>query len=738
MNSDTLLEIIFATVRRRWKLLVLLCAIAYPISIFALRSIEFPYTAQIRLFALPQSSQNLLDGPSAMLFGGGSTDRTALLSGQDALVHSTRIFDAVRTIDLELQKKVAPNTQQQTQTIGLLILKFQEYIFGKEYVETRQRWRDREFNSFKQRISVDVDLDSISISLKYKHRNPQMALVAVKKAADELQVVNTEISKKQATKKVQFLAAKIAESRKENDAISDQITAFVRKNKVSNDPRTVEPTYRGLSDASEMVTTAKLEIAQREQALEEARKVSARLQMEIKQGLMNDREGHLKSLTDDLRQYEQGMSKLPIRSQSPIRSAVKKQISAVRAKIAQEFSGGNSKMDVASLQTLLTTNEASILEQESVLRSAKKQLEFGGEQFKKFERKLSDLPELSANLAKLTLVQTQQRKLLELLTQRFLEAQIESDTKLAQFYVTEEPMLSDTDKLGKLPILISLLFCSTAVLIAIVVFLDIRRGIILTKTQLTHFQIPHFIGSVAYERGLKRRKVHSVIMEIGIGFRVFHALKKYLADSNDHKHHCKIIAVTSKSARVGKTVTSLGIATAMQQSGSKTIIIDADYLAKERALRNQGSDGLNLVRSRKELLATQIARNTINQKRQKLTLWSLVDEFHTEEAITQFLLEEFSASLAKLQEVYDCIVIDCAPCFVSSMLLIYEKADINILCFAEGVSTLGDVAHATEVVEPSCKEGAKILSVLTMTHLKSNAVTPKGSDGFYYRNVKAA
>lgn len=737
MNSDTLIEIIIATVKRRWKLLILLCAIVWPAAVFELRSIEFPYTAQIRLFALPQSSQSLLGNQSSMFMGGNATDRTALLSGQDALVHSTRIFDAVRTVDPDLKKNTSA-AGNQSQPFRSLITVFQEHIFGKEYVQTRQRWRDFEFNRFKQRISVDVDLESISISLKYKHTNPQMALIAVKKAADELQVVNTEISKKQSLKKVQFLAEKIAESRRENDEISDQITAFVRKNKVSSDPRTVEPTYRGLSEASEMVTTAKLEIAQRELALEETKKVSARLQAEIKQGLIEDREGHLKSLTDDLRQYEMGMNKLSVRTQSPIRNAVKKQINSVRAKIAQEFAGATNRMDVASLQQLLTMNESSILEQEAALRSAKKQLEFGGEQFKKFERKISDLPEINANLTKLTIVQTQQRKLLEVLTQRFLEAQIESDTKLAQFYVTEEPMLSDTDKLGKLPILLSLLASSTAILIAIVVFWDIKRGIILVKTQLSRFQTPHFIGAVAFEDQLKRRKIHAAILEIGVGFRVFHALKKYLTDASTSNKNGKVIAVTSKSARVGKTVTSLGIATAMQSSGYRTIIIDADYLAQERALRNQGTDGFHVVHSQKDFFESSTLRNAAHHKRQKLSIWNLIGEFQSEAEITQFLLNDFSTTLAKIQESYDCIVIDCAPCFVSSMLLIYEKADINLLCFAEGISTLNDVAHATEVIEPSSKDGAKILSVLTMTHLKSNSLTPRGSDGFYYRNVKAA
>lgn len=738
MTSDTLLEIAFATIKRRWRLLVALCLASYPFTIVALRAIDFPYTAQIRLFALPQASQSPFDGPStALLLGGGSgSDRNVTLSGQDALVHSTRIFDAVRKIDPDLQRTPAAK-ETPRKSLGPIIGKLQEIIFGKEYVQTRQRWKDREFGNFKQRISVEVDQDSVSISLKYKHQNPKLALASVKIAADELQAVNMEISKNQAAKKVDFLASKIADARVANDRIGEEITAFIRKNKISNDPRTIEPRYRGLSEASELVNGARLEIVQRETALNEAKKVSTFLQTEIKRGLMNDREGRLKNLTMELRRYEQGMATLPMTGQNATRAAVKRQIGSVRAKISEEFNSNGTKLDVSNLQSLLATNEASILEQEAALRAAQKQLEFGGAQFKKFERQLSDLPELSADLAKLTLVQTQQRKILEHLMQRFLEAQIEADTKLDQFYITEEPTLIDGDKYGKLPLLLALIALITIALVAVLVLIDLQRGVILTKHQLTKFKIPQYIGSIAFEATLRRRKAYAVVNESGIGFRIFHALKKYSGETIDGRKS-RVIAVTSKNAKVGKTVTSLGIAAAAQSTGIRTIIIDADYLATDRAMKNQCSEGIMLVRTRDEIFKYNASISNINQKRQRLTVWSIGDEFLTESDVTQFFLHDFAETLNKLKQIYDCIVIDCAPCFLSLMLSIYEKADINLLCFAEGTSTLADVTHVSEVVEPACKEGAKIFSILTLARLKSNSVAPVGSDGIYYKTIRAA
>ena len=736
MNSDTFIEITMATARRRWRLLLILCLISVPFSVLSVRLIRFVYTAEMKLFALPQASQSVLDSQTTALMFGGGGDRSALLTGQDSLIHSIAVFNAVREVDPSLNK-VAPPKDSKIALLGMYIGIIQEFCFGKEYVQIRQRWKGREFGVFKARMTAIIDIDAASISLKYKHEDPKVALAAIKAAADALQQINLEISKDQIYKKVEFLALKIAEARKENDRISSEITTFVRKNKISSDPRTIEPRYKGLSEASGMVTAAQLEISQREMGLAEAKLVSARLQREIKDGLLNDREGRLKSLTTDLRQYEKGMTKLPDSGQSKIRLAVKRQLTSVREKIDKEFGASGMRMDVGSLQSLLTSNEANILEQDLGLQSARKQLEFGGKLSKKYERQLSDLPELSESLAKLTMVQTQQRKLLEILTQRYLEAQIESDTKLPLFYVTEGAALTDGDRLGKLPMLLAAIIVTLVLILLAIVLLDIRRGVIIVKQQLSKFQNPHFIGTIAFTPELKKRKALAVVTEIGLGFRIAHTLKKYLSDPAGGDR-CKVIAVTSKGAKVGKTVTSLGIATATQSSGMKTLVIDADYSASDRALRNQGTAALNVCRTRYEIFQDIPTVPKVIQKKQRLTLWSLVDEFPTEDSVNDYFLSEFSSTIEKLKGYYDCIVIDCAPCVVPAMLLVYEKADINILCFAEGVSTLADVAHVTEVVGPACKEQAKILSVLTLSRLKSNFVAANSSDGLYYRIGRAA
>jgi Mrp family chromosome partitioning ATPase len=734
MNSDVIFELIIATLKRRRKRLVFLCLLTFPLAILAMRAIDFSYTAQIRMFVLPQRSQSIFDSSSGLLVGAG-LERDNLLLGQASLIKSTKIFEAVKKVDLSLEKKplqVGGGQYVIGRAIGLL----QELIFGSDYVETRQKWKNLEFSTFKRRISIEANVEAASVNVIYKHPKPEIAIKSVKAAAEALQDVNVQISKTQAEKKVSFLKEKIEEAKRENDRISEQMTEFSRKNKISTDPRSVEPRFKGLLGAREMVDAARLEISQREATLAQASAVSERIRGEIKRGLIEDREGRLSNLTAELRRYDLGISKNQIGG-NRISSAVKKQIGIVRKKIESELANGGSQMDVASLQNLLTTNESGIIEQENALRAGKKQLEFGQSQTRKFDRELAALPELDAQLAKLTIIQGQQRKILEHLTQKYLEAQIESDTTLDQFYVTEEPMLIDSERLGKLPILLSILTLIMLLVVSYLVIMDLLSGVISSKQQLIDFQTPQYLGALPFLAGFRDRKGYAVITETGLGYRLAHVLRKHLNHYSASKSG-HVVAVTSRSAKVGKTVTSASIALAVHSGGAKVLLIDADYLAKERSMHEQFSDGLAAVDSLHQLLENCHANASASHKRQKIAFWSIASEFKDEASLSTFMMNDLAKVIPEMRSYFDLIVIDCAPCFVPEMLAIYEQADATILCFAEGQSTVKDVENVTEAVAPATREDSGIFSVLTMTQQKSNLNAPNRSDTIYYKAVKAA
>lgn len=734
MSSDTIFEIVIATLKRKRKQLALLCLLTFPFAILGLRMIDFSYTAQIRMFVLPQRSQSVFDSSSGFLVG-SAFERDNLLLGQESLIKSTKIFEAVKLTDPSLERK-----QIQTGTgqykIGRAIGLIQEFIFGADYVETRQKWKNLEFSTFKRRISIETNVDAASISVIYKHPKPEVAIKSVKAAAEALQDINVEISKNQAEKKVEFLKEKIEEAKRENDGISEQMTEFSRKNKISTDPRSVEPRFKGLMGAREMVDAARLEISQREATLAQARAVSERIRSEIKRGLIEDREGRLSNLTAELRRYDLGIAKNQDNG-NRVSSAVKKQIGIVRKKIENELANGGSQMDVASLQSLLTTNESSIIEQENALRSAKKQLEFGQSQAKKFDRELAALPELDAQLAKLTIIQGQQRKILEHLTQKYLEAQIESDTTLDQFYVTEEPTLIDSERLGKLPILLSLMTIIVLMVCAYLVVVDFLSGVISTKQQLLDFQTPLYLGSLPFLSGFRDRRGYSVITESGLGYRLAHVLRKHLSNySSSNLGH--VVAVTSRSARVGKTVTSASIAAAAHSGGAKVLLIDADYLAKERSIHQQFSDGLSSIGDLNKFRESLQSGYQATSKRNKIQFWAVADDFKEEGSLSHFMMNDLPRVISDFKNHFDLIVIDCAPSFVSEMLSIFEQADATILCFAEGVSTVKDVESVTEAVAPATRDESAIFSVLTMSQQKSNLNAPNRSDSVYYKAVRAA
>jgi uncharacterized protein involved in exopolysaccharide biosynthesis/Mrp family chromosome partitioning ATPase len=737
MITDYTFNIAKASLRIRWRIILLLCILSYPFAIFILRNTEVDYVAQTKIFALPQTSKNSLLGSTSALFATESSiDRSVFLSGQEVLIKSGDIFNAVKKVDPDLNPNRSGSLKTK-QKIFQYYVDFQELIFGADYVRTRQKWKKPELDAFKSRIKLEVDMEVASMTLSYRHKTPEVAINAVKAAYEALQQINSDFLSKQASKKAEFLSQKIDETRRALDKSNEEIAAFIRKNKISNDPRTVEPRYKGFAAASEMITKATLDIEQTKLAIRESRKIAIRLKDDLKDGLLEDREGRLTKLTLDLRRYEEVLSNSRSITSNEAVANLKRQLADVRNKIKQELSTRANILDRSSLTSLLSTTEGDILAQETNLQAAMQQQEFGRIEMSKFEKELADLPGLGAKLGKLTLVQAQERKILEQLTQRYLEAQIERDTKFAQLYITEEPILNDTVKIGKLPILVVSLALLTLIILVAVATIDIFKGTILDRHQLSQYQRPLFLGAIPYSTDLRNRKAYTVSTENGLGFRVAHALKRRLLD-NKSGATCPIIAVTSNAAKVGKTVTVVGIATAMRARGLRPLVIDADYLAKNRSLTEHIPTNSNQFISLTELQAKIQGEQSQQIHKQKLTVFSLSREFHSDEHIHDFLSNNLQILITKLKNHFDCILIDCAPVFVPAMLLVYEQADAIILSFPEGRSTEKDVASLVEIIEPSCKESCKLYSTLTMTRLKENLVAPTDSDGNYYRVSKLA
>lgn len=736
MITDYTLNIAKSSLKLRWRIILLLCALSYPFAIFILRNIDVDYLAQAKIFALPQTSKNSLLGSSPALFAAeNSIDRSVFLSGQEVLIKSGDVFNAVKKVDPDLNPAHAGSLKYKskiTQYYGEL----QELVFGSDYVRTRQKWKKPELEAFKNRIKLEVDMEVASMTLSYRHKKPEVAINAVKAAYEALQQVNSEFLSKQAAKKAELLLLKIDETRQALDKSNEEIATFIRKNKISNDPRTVEPRYKGFALASEMITKATLDIEQTKIAIRESRKVASRLKDDLKDGLIEDREGRLTKLTSDLRRYEEVLSNSRSIAENDVSSNLKRQLSDVRNKIKQELSTRANMLDRSSLTGLLSTTEGNILAQEATLQAAIQQQEFARIEMSKYEKEIADLPGLGAKLGKLTLVQAQERKILEQLTQRYLEAQIERDTKFAQLYITEEPMLNDTVKIGKLPILIASLALLTTITLIAVAVMDIFKGTILDRHQLSQYQRPLFLGAIPYSTDIKNRKAYTVAMENGLGFRVAHALKRRVLDIKNGT--CPIIAVTSHAAKVGKTVTVVGIATAMRARGIRPLVIDADYVAKDRSLSDYIPSNSNHFISLAELRGKIQGEISQSDQRQKLTVFSVSKEFNRDEDIHEFLSNNMQPLITKLKNHFDCIIIDCAPAFVPTMLLVYEQADAIVLSFPEGRATEKDVANLVEIIEPSCKESCKLYSTLTMTKLRDNLIAPSDSDGNYYRVSKLA
>lgn len=737
MSDEILIESASASATLRGVKIAMACALAFPLAILLLRAIPTPYVAQIKVFALQPNAKSSLMMSMAMPDFNSHIAGAAFLSGQQVLAHSSEVFNAVREVDPTLHPK-RNKSSPISGKVGPIIERIQEIAFGKEYMNARQKWQNEEFAAFKDRLSIEIDLDTASLTLGYKHVDPEIAIKAVKTATEALQDFNAQLTSEQAVKRAEFLAIKIQEAREELDSSNDRVTEFIQRNKISNDPRTVEPRYKGFSDASELVMQAQLELSQRRTTLEESKKVANQLKADIRNGLLSDRDGRLASLTADLRRYEQTLNVQGGTQNKKMTQRLRKQVADVREKIAQELSGSAVVMDTGALNTLLATTEASIIEQENAIRAAEKQLEFGKAQRTRYEKALAVLPNLGAQLGRLTMLQNQQRQVLETLTQRYLEAQIDSDTKLTQLYVTEDPNLIDTAKLAKIPMLIAIMGVFSTLIAGAFIAKDVTSKTILTRQQLGRIQEPRYLGSVGYINELRSRKLMSATLEYGLGFRVAHTLKRRVIDVKPHNEGV-MIAVTSKQARVGKTVTAVGIATALKARNLKTLVIDADYFAQDRSLvARVGDSAIRVKLSELQGTMDQSLPALHAHHRQKLPVWSILDEFKTDQDIAHFFANDFAKFMKQLKQEYDCIIVDCAPAFIPTMLLVYEHADALLFCLAEGLSTEKDIADLIDITDPARKEHCKLFSVLTLARLKANLVTATEADGHYYRIQNAS
>jgi chromosome partitioning protein len=149
----------------------------------------------------------------------------------------------------------------------------------------------------------------------------------------------------------------------------------------------------------------------------------------------------------------------------------------------------------------------------------------------------------------------------------------------------------------------------------------------------------------------------------------------------------KIIAITNRRGRVGKTTTAINLAISIAYSGKKTLLVDLDSagscakglgFTKQEAANNIFSELKYNISLRPSILKTGIKRlEFIHIKRLPHLNEHLVGEVSTNELILKNILKPEAAN-------YDYVVIDCPPHLSGNINAALISADSVLIPVAPG------------------------------------------------------
>jgi capsular exopolysaccharide synthesis family protein len=179
------------------------------------------------------------------------------------------------------------------------------------------------------------------------------------------------------------------------------------------------------------------------------------------------------------------------------------------------------------------------------------------------------------------------------------------------------------------------------------------------------------------------------------------------------------VAVTSPEGSHGKTTISFGLATTLARSGTRTLLVDAD-LRKGRVselLRIARSPGL------REALAGAPLEEAI--QRTSLPTLDVLPGGAIADDPGEALLSEFAPVLARLEDMYDTVIIDCTPLVpVNDARLVARATEAVVLVASAGTVTRRQLRAAVERLS--------LLAIPLTAAVLNNAKRPRGKAYYGY------
>lgn len=191
--------------------------------------------------------------------------------------------------------------------------------------------------------------------------------------------------------------------------------------------------------------------------------------------------------------------------------------------------------------------------------------------------------------------------------------------------------------------------------------------------------------------------------------------------------NCRLIVVTSAGASEGKTATSVNIAAALAEDGSRVLLVDADlrHPSVAHKIDIDGSAGLTHV------LSGQAAVKDVIQRYWKPNLHVIPAGPKPPNASTLLNSPLMTTLVANAMQQYDYIIIDTAPMVVANDAVIFMKQG----------GTLEMVCRRDQTLKRDLREIADELETLDMpvagviiNCAKENKKALENSNYYYYSN----